>query len=228
METLNHIGYDSNKDLPVVAKLKDDVSKLNDKKEIIRKIAAVEKQLNFENDKKQFIWIEEESLPDKTKNHKLSQSVQIFQPQRVTFITSSSIDGKIDYFDKLDSISTFIERKISQQNQKPGFLDPKQTKSNKNYKKTSASDSKSSGSSSFLSKLMLQEELGEDFDEPLDLRAENNPEINNPVDDQPEDKLQFNQRSIEQTKLKEKQGKVCGSTGIRTPSSLRITTIQEE
>jgi len=237
IETLNHIGYDPNKDLPIVAKLKDDVSKFNDKQEIIRKIAVIEKKLNFEADKKQFIWIEdenqlkEESLDEKigkTKHHK----VQVFQPEQVTFVTSSSVDGKMSYFDKLDSISVFIERKFTQQNHMPTvYQETKKMKSSKKLKRISAIDSKSSESSSFLSKLMLQEELGEDFDEPVDFNAEKSQEYaetDEQDDNQTIEKLQLNQRSIEQTIQKEKQGKVGGSTGIRTPNSQRITTIQEE
>ena len=56
MTTLLHLGFNPNRELPIVTKIKSDVAKFNDKNEILAKIKEIEKHLMFEMDKKRFIW----------------------------------------------------------------------------------------------------------------------------------------------------------------------------
>jgi len=56
MTTLLHLGFNPNRELPIVSKIKSDVAKFNDKNEILAKIKEIEKHLMFEMDKKRFIW----------------------------------------------------------------------------------------------------------------------------------------------------------------------------
>lgn len=58
MEALVHLGYDPNKELPIVSKIKSDVKRLNDKNVIIKKIYEIEKQRNLEIEKRRLIWNE--------------------------------------------------------------------------------------------------------------------------------------------------------------------------
>ena len=53
---LDFFGYDPQRDIPIVAKIKADVMKFNDKNVIIRKILNNEKQLSFQEDKSRFLW----------------------------------------------------------------------------------------------------------------------------------------------------------------------------
>ena len=45
MTTLIHMGYNPNRELPIVTKVKADVARFNDKKIIINKLKQIEKQL---------------------------------------------------------------------------------------------------------------------------------------------------------------------------------------
>ena len=58
MEALNHLGYNPRKELPIVTKIKADVAKFCHKEIIIEKIKQLEKELEFEEDKKRLIWNE--------------------------------------------------------------------------------------------------------------------------------------------------------------------------
>jgi hypothetical protein len=45
MTTLIHMGYNPNRELPIVTKVKSDVARFNDKQLIINKLKQIEKQL---------------------------------------------------------------------------------------------------------------------------------------------------------------------------------------
>lgn len=65
MEALVHLGYDPNRELPIVSKVKEDVKKLNDKNVIVKKILELEKVRDFEFEKKRLIWDESEAVDAK-------------------------------------------------------------------------------------------------------------------------------------------------------------------
>lgn len=76
MDALVHLGYDPTRELPLVTKIKNDVKKLNDKNAIINKIMEIEKEREYEFEKKRLIWDEnekEQTTADSTRD-KLSQS----------------------------------------------------------------------------------------------------------------------------------------------------------
>ena len=60
MKALIHLGYNPNRELPIVAKIKADVRKFTDKNVIVAKIKELDRELNFEADKKRFIWNEKD------------------------------------------------------------------------------------------------------------------------------------------------------------------------
>lgn len=61
MDVLVHLGYDPTSELPIVTRIKNDVKKLNDKNVIISKIMKIEKESEFEFEKKRLIWDEKEN-----------------------------------------------------------------------------------------------------------------------------------------------------------------------
>jgi hypothetical protein len=86
MDTLDYLGYDSSKELPLVTKIKQDIKKLNSKQHIIKKIRELESELNFEADKRRFIWHEDKkqagSVKDENVNFRV-ESAEIFEPRLV-------------------------------------------------------------------------------------------------------------------------------------------------
>ena len=51
-----HLGYNPNRELPIVAKIKSDVSKFNDKNAIVKRIKELDREKKFEEDIERFIW----------------------------------------------------------------------------------------------------------------------------------------------------------------------------
>jgi hypothetical protein len=137
MDALKYLGYDPNKELPIVAKIKSDVKKLNDKNLIISKIKDMESKLNFEYEKKRLIWSENESATKKAaaqtqQTQTTAPPPEIFEPTQFKF-TMDVVTHKDEYMEK---ISEFLEEV------------------NRSTKNKSAKKVKSSGSN-FLSKLVL-------------------------------------------------------------------------
>ena len=143
MDALNYLGYDPNKELPIVTKIKSDVKKLNDKQLIISKIKDMETKLNFEYEKKRLIWSEsdeaEANADKKSASKKSSKTVieaplvpEIFEPTKVK-LSSSNIHENIE------KISQFLQ----------DVNDNRISKNNKSPQKAK------SATSNFLSKLVL-------------------------------------------------------------------------
>lgn len=89
MDALVHLGYDPKSELPIVTKIKNDVKKLNDKNVIIGKIMEIEKESEFEFEKKRLIWDEKEkdvakkdSSRDKS-SHSSMDSFGPFEPKTI-------------------------------------------------------------------------------------------------------------------------------------------------
>ena len=108
MDALNYLGYDPNKELPIVAKIKSDVKKLNDKNLIISKIKEMEAKLNFEYEKQRLIWNEkEDSDPKSAKNNQPSRPPEMFEP--IKFKLNIDMNSNTDEY--MEKISEFLEEK---------------------------------------------------------------------------------------------------------------------
>ena len=84
MTTLIHCGYNPNRELPIVTKIKSDVAKFNDKQMIISKLKTIEKQLMFQFDKQRFIWQQQELITNKEEqNNKIKspETMRKFQQE---------------------------------------------------------------------------------------------------------------------------------------------------
>lgn len=55
---IDYFGYDPEQDMPIVAKIKADIKRFNDKKQILRRIMEMEKELDFDYDRQRFLWSE--------------------------------------------------------------------------------------------------------------------------------------------------------------------------
>lgn len=66
MEALRQLGYNPKRELPIVAQIKADVSKLGDKAAILARIKELDKALDYEADKKRLLWSQaDQELADK-------------------------------------------------------------------------------------------------------------------------------------------------------------------
>jgi hypothetical protein len=66
MEALRQLGYNPKRELPIVAQIKADVSKLGDKASILARIKELDKALDYEADKKRLLWSQaDQELADK-------------------------------------------------------------------------------------------------------------------------------------------------------------------
>jgi hypothetical protein len=77
------MGYDANKEMPIMTKIRDDIRKMNDKNFIIKKIFEMEKELNFEADKKRLIWSEDKDDENEESERIISQKMEepgVFEP----------------------------------------------------------------------------------------------------------------------------------------------------
>lgn len=134
MDALNYLGYDPNKELPIVAKIKSDVKKLNDKNLIISKIKEMEAKLNFEYEKQRLIWNEkEDSDPKSAKNNQPSRPPEMFEP--IKFKLNIDMNSNTDEY--MEKISEFLEEVNTNSKNKP----PKKVQSS---------------TTNFLSKLVLE------------------------------------------------------------------------
>ena len=62
MSALNHLGYNPKRELPVVTKIKSDVTRMGSKNLIISKIKELETKLTFEEDKDRLLWLEQDDI----------------------------------------------------------------------------------------------------------------------------------------------------------------------
>lgn len=108
---LDYFGFDPNKELPIVTKIRTDVKKLNDKNVIIQKIKEMEKDINFKMDKDRFIWNEEEEEKQRKKSSRTKSGKkksltkkqeqkppEIFEPKQV--IVSQNAKNSLDQISK--------------------------------------------------------------------------------------------------------------------------------
>ncbi|CAF0808152.1 unnamed protein product [Brachionus calyciflorus] len=92
MDALIHLGYDPNRELPIVTKIKEDIKKLNDKNVIISKILEIEKKHDFEFEKKRLIWDENDDdglKKDSCRDAKSESSYESFGPFEPRLIEKS-------------------------------------------------------------------------------------------------------------------------------------------
>lgn len=116
MDALNYLGYDPNKELPIVAKIKSDVKKLNDKNLIISKIKEMETKLNFEYEKQRLIWTEKEDPENKSaKKHQTPVPPEIFEPVKFQF----NLDVNSNKDEYMEKISQFLEEVNTYTKNKP-------------------------------------------------------------------------------------------------------------
>lgn len=82
-DALIFFGRDPNKELPIVAKIRADIKKLNDKNLIIRRIYEMEKEEKFQIDKKLLIGNQsEEQDAQQSQENLFKKSPQLFQPKK--------------------------------------------------------------------------------------------------------------------------------------------------
>ena len=89
MEALNHLGYNPRKELPIVSKIKADVAKFGHKEIIIKKIKQLEKELEFEEDKKRLIWNEKNNNSGQQENKNRNYSAFTFKSKDTSFSSST-------------------------------------------------------------------------------------------------------------------------------------------
>ncbi|RNA19992.1 HEAT repeat-containing 4-like [Brachionus plicatilis] len=117
MDALIHLGYDPKSELPLVTKIKNDVKKLNDKNEIISKILEIEKEREFEFEKKRLIWDENEKGETKadSSREKLSQSSSDsfgpFEPRLIEKSAKKNLSKK----SKRPNETSFLSRLVQQE-----------------------------------------------------------------------------------------------------------------
>jgi len=115
MDALKYLGYDPNKELPIVAKIKSDVKKLNDKNLIISKIKDMESKLNFEYEKKRLIWSESESATRKARQQQQTAATtpapppEIFEPTQFKFTMDAAAHAD-EYMEKLSDVLEEVNR----------------------------------------------------------------------------------------------------------------------
>ena len=137
MDALTYLGYDPNKELPIVTKIKSDVKKLNDKNLIISKIREIETKLNFEADKERFLWNdkddEDTQSSDKksdkkaaasalSKNNKSTRTdapppAELFEPVHVK--AEAANQGKRVVTNSIERISLYLEEANIEAKNKP-------------------------------------------------------------------------------------------------------------
>lgn len=111
MNALIHFGFDPNRELPIVSQIKEDVKKLNNKELIFKKITQIERQLNFESDKKRLIWNEEDEEQEEENNNNNNNNSKISKIQK-----AKNIEIK-------PSLSAFNQNQINiQQSNSSSFL----------------------------------------------------------------------------------------------------------
>lgn len=109
-----YFGYDPNKELPIVSKIKADIKKLNDKQHIIERIHEMEKAEKYEIDK--MVLIGEKPIDD-TGNEPAAifatTSLEIFQPRHVNAKLGHKSNAKK---------TSFLSKLVSSMETKPSEL----------------------------------------------------------------------------------------------------------
>ena len=162
MEALRQLGYNPNRELPIVAQIKADVSKLGDKVSILARIRELDKALDYEADKKRLLWCkEDQALVDKREK---AQRLAAARKRRNQLQQQQLVDGNGDN----------LEINEDQENSENFDILPAESKSNLKTKKSKSKFSKtisfntmtndmgSKGSisnSSFLERLIMVEDV---------------------------------------------------------------------
>lgn len=85
MEALRQLGYNPKRELPIVAQIKADVSKLGDKAAILARIKELDKALDYEADKKRLLWSQaDQELADKRDKAQRLAAARKRRAQRAT------------------------------------------------------------------------------------------------------------------------------------------------
>jgi hypothetical protein len=192
MSALNYLGYDPNREIPLVTKIKQDVKKFNDKNQIINRIKELETETYFNMDKKQFIWTDDNDGAENMRRRRTSSFVnfkntsykmkhQHHHHHRVSKTSSRSRNRSLSLNNKL--VSVFEPSTMKELNDKDKkidiydsidyinkYLEAKKRKSQldpylEQHRRSSDSSSSQEKNAKFLAKLVLTETENEEEDD---------------------------------------------------------------
>lgn len=121
---MNHLGYNPKRELPVVSKIKADVTRMGSKTLIISKIKELETKLTFEEDKGRLLWLDQDDINAAnlrkakkdleileevaTENLAVNESPELIKPKKKITSKSITFDPELDKLTNVSFLETLI------------------------------------------------------------------------------------------------------------------------
>lgn len=142
MGALNQLGYNPNRELPIVTKIRSDVSRMGDKTLILQKIKALDEQLAMDADKKRLLWNESDQIKKEKREKELEEKLLV--DEHIDNVSIENLNGGLE--PSKASRSSFASKDLSKK------------KTSKTISFYMEGDEKDEATKSFLEKLIMVED----------------------------------------------------------------------